>query len=178
VESRTAFILLAALWSGVLSGASAKAANVCELSGGVVKGELCFLPCDNPGEVRVQQPNGELTCVPPGQPAAAPSAPAVAPPAPAAAPPAPAAAPPAPAAAPPVAPVKPGQPAAPAKQASDECTGKGGVRLGEACFLPCPKPNETRVQLADGTLKCVVIVSAPPKADGKPKKPPPVKKKP
>src|SRR5438132_301191 len=108
MENRTLLIVLVTVWGGILAAPSAEAANSCELSGGVLKGELCFLPCDNPGEVRVQQPNGELTCVPPGQPAAA------APPAPPdkSAAPAPAA-----------------EPAAPANKAADDCVGKGGVRL-------------------------------------------------
>src|SRR4051794_27805830 len=64
MESRTVLIALVTVGFGILAGAPAEAADICELSGGVFKGTLCFLPCDNPGEVRVKQPNGQLTCVP------------------------------------------------------------------------------------------------------------------
>ena len=159
MESRTVLIALVTILSGILSDASAEAADVCELSGGVFKGNLCFLPCDNPGEVQVKQPNGQLTCVPadaapPDQPAAQ------ATPDKAAAPGQPDQ---------PAAPAQPDQPAAPAKQPTDDCASKGGVRLGDACFLPCPDPGETRVQLADGALKCVVIAPAPAAVDAKAK---------
>src|SRR5690242_13451634 len=111
MEIRAVLIALATLSGGILSSAPAEAADACALSGGVLKGGLCFLPCDNPGEVRVQEPNGQLACVPPGQAAGATPAPAAVPPAP---PDKPAAA------------AKPDQPAAPVKPGEDECIAKGG----------------------------------------------------
>ena len=134
MKNNTMLIAAIAIASGFLAGSAAHAAGVCELSGGVVKGGLCFLPCENPGEVRVQQADGQLVCVPPGK---------------------------APAGGQAAGPATPVPPVAPVAKAGDDCLARGGVRLGAACFLPCQNANETRVQFANGALRCVVIAGSP-----------------